>query len=144
MNLIPDMYDLGFFWVFFFLVLMRLARDPSILFFFSKTQFLALLDFSNVHLFSASLTSDLIFMIPFLLLTLGLIFCSISKLFSWMLRLLIFFSLSVFQYKCISLQVKFWLYHIFLICYISIINNGNFHVISSWTHELGRSLLLNL
>ena len=79
-NLIPDMGNLCF----SSFCLMSLARDLCILLWvFSKTQFLALLVFSIVHLFSTSLISDLIFMILFLLLTLGLICYSVSinKLF---------------------------------------------------------------
>ena len=62
-------------WVFSLFFLMSLANGLSILFVFSKKQFLVLLIFAIVSFISFSFISDLIFMISFFLLTLGL-FCS--------------------------------------------------------------------
>ena len=59
---------------------MSLAEGLSIMFVFSKNQLLASLIFSIVFFISISLISALIFMVSFLLLTLGFA-CSFSRFF---------------------------------------------------------------
>ena len=56
--------------------LMSLANGLSILFIFSKNQLLVAFIFAIVSFISLSFISDLIFMISFLLLTLGIFCCS--------------------------------------------------------------------
>ena len=65
---------------------MRLAKDLSILFTFLKNQLLVLLIFVNVFLVCISFISAPIFMISFLLLTLGFV-CSFSNSFRYKVRL---------------------------------------------------------
>ena len=60
---------------------MSLVNGLSILFIFSKNQFLALLIFAIVSFVSFSFLSALIFMISFLLLTLGFFVPSFSSYF---------------------------------------------------------------
>ena len=59
------------FFIFNFIDLMSLTSGLSILFIFSQNQLLVLLIFATVSLISFSLIYDLIFMISFLMLTLG-------------------------------------------------------------------------
>ena len=61
--------------------LMSLSRSLSILFIFSKNELLVLLIFAIVFFVSISFTSALIFMISFLLLTLGFVCSSFSSSF---------------------------------------------------------------
>ena len=69
--------------------LMSLAKGLSILFIFPKNQLLVLLIFAIVSFISFSFISDLIFMISFLLLTLGLFCSSFSNCFRYKVRLVI-------------------------------------------------------
>ena len=75
-------------WFFSFFFLMSLANSLSILFIFSKSQLLVLLIFAIVSFVSFSFTSTLIFMISFLLLTLGFFFSSFSSCFRCKVQLL--------------------------------------------------------
>ena len=68
-------------WFFSLCFLMSLVNGLSILFIFSKNQFLALLIFAIVSFVSFSFLSALIFMISFLLLTLGFFVPSFSSYF---------------------------------------------------------------
>ena len=69
--------------------LMSLANGLSILFIFSKNQLFVLLIFAIVYFVSVSFISALIFMISFLLLTLGFVCSSFSSSFRCKVRLLI-------------------------------------------------------
>ena len=109
-------------WFFSLCFLMSLANHLSILFISSKNQLLALLIFAMVSFVSFSLTSALIFMIPFLLLTLEFFISSFSScfrcrvsLFIWLyscfLRYLSLHSLTppfliVCAYRLINLIIK--------------------------------------
>ena len=66
---------------------MSLANDLSVLLILSKNQSLVLLMFAIVSFVSFSLTSAMIFMISFLLLTLGFFFSSFSTCFQCKVRL---------------------------------------------------------
>ena len=68
---------------------MSLANGFSVLFIFSKNQLLALLIFTVVSFVSFSFTTALVFMISFLLLTLGFFISSFSSCFRYKVRLLI-------------------------------------------------------
>ena len=61
-------------WALSLFFLTSLAKDLSVLFIFSKSQLLVSLIFSVVFFVSTSFISALIFMISFLLLTLGFVF----------------------------------------------------------------------
>ena len=81
-------------WVLSLFFLMSLANGLSILFIFSKNQLLVLLIFAIVFFASISFICALIFMISFLLLTLGFVCSSFSSFF-----------------RCISLKLSlvwFW------------------------------------
>ena len=69
--------------------LMNLANGLSILFIFSQNQLLVLLIFAIISFISFSFISDLIFMISFLLLTLGFFCSSFSNCFRCKVRLFI-------------------------------------------------------
>ena len=71
---------------------MSLANGLSILFIFSKKQLLALWIFAMVSFVSFVFISALIFMISFLLLTLGFLISSFSSCFRCRVRLFDFFS----------------------------------------------------
>ena len=71
---------------------MSLANDLSILFVFSKNQHLALLILAMVSFVSFAFISALIFMISYLLLTLGCFVSSFSSCFRCRVRLFIDFS----------------------------------------------------
>ena len=73
-------------WVFSLFVLTRLTNGLSVLLIFSRTQFLVLLIFAISSFISFSFSSDLIFLISFLPLTLGLV-CSFSSCFWCRVRL---------------------------------------------------------
>ena len=72
---------------FFFFFLMNLAKGLSILFIFTKNQLLVSLIFAIVLFVSVSFISALIFMISFLLLTLGFVCSSFSTFFRYKARL---------------------------------------------------------
>ena len=72
---------------------MSLANGLSILFIFSKNQLLVLLIFAIVFFVSISFISAVIFMISFLLLTLGFV-CSFSSSFRCKVRLFEIFLVS--------------------------------------------------
>ena len=74
---------------FFLFFLMSLANGLSVLFIFSKNQLLVLLIFAIVSFISFSFISNLIFMISFLLLTLGFFCSSFSNCFRCKVRLFI-------------------------------------------------------
>ena len=82
-------------WIWFFslVFLLSLANGLSILFIFSKNQPLGLLIFAMVSFVSFAFISTLIFMISFLLLTLGCFISSFSSCFRYRVRLFIWFSL---------------------------------------------------
>ena len=69
--------------------LMSLANGLSVLFIFSKNQLLVLLIFAVVFFVSISFISALVFMISFLLLTLGFVYSSFSSSFRCKVRLFI-------------------------------------------------------
>ena len=71
------------------LFLMSLTKGLSILFIFSKNHLLVLLIFAIVFFISTSFTSALIFMISFLLLTLGFLCSSFPSCFKCRVRLFI-------------------------------------------------------
>ena len=75
--------------VLFLFFLMYLAKGLSIWFIFSENQLLVLLIFSIVFLVSILFISSRIFIIPFLLLTLGFICSSFPTSFRWKVRLFI-------------------------------------------------------
>ena len=79
---------IGFFSLCF---LMNLANGLSILFISSKNQLLALLILAMVSFVSFSFISSLVFMIYFLLLTLGFFISSFSSCFRCRVRLFIWF-----------------------------------------------------
>ena len=79
-------------WFFSLFFLMSLAAGLSILFIFSKNQLLALLILVMVSFVSFEIFSALIFMISFLLLTLGCFVSSFSSCFRCRVRLFIDFS----------------------------------------------------
>ena len=76
-------------WVLSLFFLMCLANGLSISFIFSKNQLLVLLMFGIVFFVSISFISALIFMISFLLLTLGFVCSSFSSSFRCKVRLFI-------------------------------------------------------
>ena len=73
-------------WVLSLFSLMSLANGLSILFIFSKNLLLVLLICAIVYFISFSFISDLIFMISFLLLTLGFFCSSFSNCFRCKIR----------------------------------------------------------
>ena len=81
-------------WVLSLFFLVSLANGLSILFIFSKNQLLVLLIFATVFFVSISFLSTLIFMISFLLLTLGFVCSSFSSFFRCKVRLSILFIFS--------------------------------------------------
>ena len=76
-------------WVLSLFFLMSLANGLPILFIFSKNQILVLLIFATAFFVSISFISALIFMISFLLLTLGFVCPSFSSSFRCNVRLFI-------------------------------------------------------
>ena len=78
-----------FTWDFSLFFLVSLARGLSILSTLSKNQLLVLLVFFSCFLISILFISSLIFIISFLLLTLGFVCSSFSNSFRWWVRLLI-------------------------------------------------------
>ena len=94
-----------FFFLFFFL--MSLANGLSILFIFSKNQLLALLIFAMVSFVSFSFISHLIFVISFLLLTLGFFISSFSSCFMCRVRLFIWFFSCFLREACIAVNLPF-------------------------------------
>ena len=77
---------------FFYLVfLLSLTRVLSILFTFTKNQLLVLLIFSIVSWISILLISSLMFIISFLMLTLGFACSSFSNSFRWSIEFFFFF-----------------------------------------------------
>ena len=110
-------------WFFSLCFLMSLANGLSVLFIFSKNQLLALLIFAMVSLVSFAFISALIFMISFLLLTLGFLICSFSSYFRCKVRLFFWFFSSPLVFHPISLppslslssqRTGFWLCWFFL------------------------------
>ena len=75
--------------LYFFFFLMSLANGLSILFIFSKNQLVVLLIFTILSFVSFSLFYAPIFMISFLLLTLGLFISSFSNCFRCKVRLFV-------------------------------------------------------
>ena len=89
-------------WALSLFFLMSLAKSLSILFIFSKNQLSVLLTFSIVFFVSISFISALIFMISFLLLTLGFV-CSFSSCFRYKVRCLFLRLGCLFQIFLVSL-----------------------------------------
>ena len=83
---------------------MSLANDLSILFIFSKKQLLALLILAMVSLDSFAFISALIFIISFLLLTLGCFICSFSSCFRCRVRLFIWPFSCFLRCACIDMN----------------------------------------
>ena len=98
----------------FFLI--NLAKGLSILLIFSKNHLFVSLTFSKVFFVSISLISALIFMISFLLLTLGLV-CSPSSCFRCKISLFIWVFSCFLMWACIAinfpLRTAFAAYHRF-------------------------------
>ena len=92
-------------WFFSLFFLMSLANGLSILFIFSKNQLLILLIFAIVSFVSFSCISALIFMISFLLLTLGLFISSLSSCFRCRVRLFIWFFSCFLRLACIAMNL---------------------------------------
>ena len=102
-------------WVLSFFFLMSLANGLSILFIFSKNQLLVLLIFAIIFFLSISFISSLIFMISFLLLTLGFVCSSFSSSFRCKVRLFIWdVSCFFFFFKGIPLFFKKLFIYLFL------------------------------
>ena len=88
-------------WVLSLFFLLSLAKGLSILFIFSKNQLLVSLIFAIVFFVSVSFISALIFMIFFLLLTLGFVCSSFSSCFRCKVRFFIFLfpEVRLYSYK---------------------------------------------
>ena len=84
--------------------LMSLAKGLSILFIFSKNQLLVLLTFAIVFFVSISFISALIFMISFLLLSLGFLCSSFSSYFRCKVRLFIWDFSSFFRWAWFAMN----------------------------------------
>ena len=94
-------------WVFSLFFLMSLANGLSILFIFSNSQLFVLLIFAIVFFVSIPFISALIFMISFLLLSLGF-FCSFSNCFRFKVSLFISNVSCFLRYDCIAINFPFW------------------------------------
>ena len=92
-------------WFFSLCFLMSLANGLSILFIFSKNQLLALLIFAMVSFVSFAFISALIFMISYLLLTLGCFVSSFSSCFRCRVRLFIWLFSCFLRYACIVMKL---------------------------------------
>ena len=84
---------------------MSLASGLSVLFIFSKNQLLVLLIFAIVFFISFSVISALIFMISFLLWTLGVSCFSFLSCFRLIVRLSIHCFSCFFRYDCITINL---------------------------------------
>ena len=91
-------------WVLHLFCLISLARGLSILLIFSKNQLCVSLIFSMVFFVSISLISDLIFMISFLLLTLGVVCSSLSSYFRCKVRLFMWVFSCFLRWACIAID----------------------------------------
>ena len=100
----PFSYLILLAWVFSLFFLMSLANGLSILFIFSKNQFLVLLIFAIVFFVSISFIPALIFMMSFLLLTLGFVCSSFSSYFRCKVRLFIWDVCCFLRYDCIAIN----------------------------------------
>ena len=85
--------------------MLSLANGLSILFIFSKNQLLALLIFAMVSFVSFAFISALIFVIYFLLLTLGFFISSFSSYFRCRVRLFIWFIFCFLRQACIAMNL---------------------------------------
>ena len=90
-------------WVLSLFCLISLAKGLSILLIFSKNQLFVSLTFSMVFFVSISLISALIFMISFLLVTLGLV-CSLSSCFRCKLSLFIWAFSCFLRWACFAIS----------------------------------------
>ena len=91
-------------WILSLIFLMSLAKGLSSLLIFSKNHLLVSLIFSVVFFVSVLLTSALIFMISFLLLTLGLVCYSLSTSFRCKVSLFIWAFSCFLRYTCIAMN----------------------------------------
>ena len=91
-------------WVPSLFCLRSLARGSSIWLIFSKNQLYVSLIFSMVFFVSTSLISALIFMISFLLLTLGLVCSSLSSCFRCKVSLFLWAFSCFLRWACIAIN----------------------------------------
>ena len=93
--------------VLYLFFLMSLAKGLSILFIFSKNHLLVSLIFAFIFFISIPFTSALVFMIYFLLLTLGFVCSSFSSCFWWKVRLFIWEFSCFLRYDCTAINFPF-------------------------------------
>ena len=148
----PLSFLILFIWVFSLLFLVKLASSLSIFFYSFKEQALGFIDFSIVFWISVLLISSLIFMISFLLLTLGFVCSSFSNSFKWWVKLSIWNFSSLFRRAFIAMNFllstafaashRFWMVVVllsFFSRYFLI-----YLLISSMIHWFLNSMLLSL
>ena len=128
--------------------LMSLANGLSILFIFSKNQLLFLLIFAIVFFVSISFISALIFVISFLLLTLGFVCSSFSSSFRCKVRLFVWDFSCFLTQACIAinfpLRTAFASSHRFWIVVFSLSFVSRYFLISSMLSCLLSNVLFSL
>ena len=135
-------------WFFSLSFLMTLVNGLPIFFIFSKNQLLALLIFAMVSFVSFSFISALIFMIYFLLLTLGFFISSFSSCFRYRVRLFIWIFSCFLRCACIAMSLHhntaFTVSHRFWVVLLSFSFISMHILISSVICWLFRSMLFSL